>query len=74
MLGCCSVLAVTPEDHGIEGRRFNDGKASPAGESLKRMWRPVQHSTLHAVVLVPCRAASCIYTSMLVTLPSGLGA
>lgn len=29
-----SVLAMTPDDHGIEGRRFNDGKASPAGVFL----------------------------------------
>ena len=29
-----SAIATLPEDHGIDERRFNDGKASPGGVFL----------------------------------------
>lgn len=31
MYAWCSDVAITPEEHGADGHRFNDGKPGPAG-------------------------------------------
>lgn len=74
--GVIRTLATTPEDHGIDKMRFNDGKISPQGSLLVgRMhsnWRQGEQGRAYALDTGSSQLRETISTECNVCLPNGM--